>query len=155
MGLVYPLLEFSIREDLRHRLRNPADRYVCLVAVQHPERSSEGAGADAAAPKIVGTMEMSVRKRVNWWSGDRHIYISNLAVDRHCRRHGVARRLLLVGERISLDWGISTLNLHVMADNAAARRLYHKAGYSPPPRKGGVLGIFQPSRRLLLCKDVV
>ncbi|MGF1514987.1 MAG: GNAT family N-acetyltransferase [Elainellaceae cyanobacterium] len=163
MGLVYPILEFSIREDLRYRLQSSADRYVCLAAMQHFEDPGDRGSPDVTAktavtprlPKIVGTLELSARKPLVWQPGDRRTYVSNLAVDRHCRRLGVARRLLAACESISLDWGISTLSLHVMADNAPARQLYHQAGYVVQPQSGGIGGLFSSSRRLLLHKEVV
>ncbi|MGF1536016.1 MAG: GNAT family N-acetyltransferase [Elainellaceae cyanobacterium] len=142
------MLEFSIREDLRYRLQRSANHYVCLVAIQH------FATADSVEPKIVGTVEMSARSLPAWWPSDRLTYLSNLAVDRRSRRLGVARKLLAACEHISLDWGVSTLSLHVMADNTPARQLYHQAGFSLQ-RQGGIGGLFQSSSRLLLHKDLV
>ena len=166
IGLVQPLFRFGIREDLRYRLQKSANHYACLVAVYHPqptlpltghggERSS---APSVSAPKIVGTLELSVRRQF-WWTSDRYIYISNVAVDHHYRRRGVARRLLQASEGVGQDWGLSVLNLHVMADNTAARQLYHRAGYTMRNDKSSFDNLLQRSslqgsRRILLSKTI-
>ncbi|MGB3614163.1 MAG: GNAT family N-acetyltransferase, partial [Elainellaceae cyanobacterium] len=167
MGLVQPVVQFGIREDLRYRLQKPASHYACLVAVHHPESPALLSTGDSCdrhmAPKIVGTLELSVRRRF-WWTSDRYLYISNLAVDRHHRRRGVARQLLQASEGVSRDWGLSSLNLHVMADNMPARQLYRRAGYTVQNNRTSFDGLFQRTeiqrtlfqrpQLILLRKDV-
>ena len=148
-GLLQPLLQFGIREDLRYRLQQPATQYVCLTAVGSLSPSSTG----SRLSQIIGTLELSVRRQL-WWTGDRHVYISNVAVDRRFRRRGVARKLLQASEGVSRSWGLSNLSLHVMADNAAARQLYGQAGYTVADSKRSFDIPFQSSKRILLQKDI-
>ncbi|PSR16598.1 N-acetyltransferase [filamentous cyanobacterium CCP3] len=119
---VYPFIRLGIQEDLKQRLKAQSPRYACLMAM-----SSAGATPlDEAA--IAGTIEASLRQP--WpWQGDRHIYISNLAVGQSFRRQGIASALLQSCEQLAQQWRIYELRLHVMEDNLAAQALYGKAGF--------------------------
>ncbi|MBE9158471.1 GNAT family N-acetyltransferase [Nodosilinea sp. LEGE 06152] len=145
---VYPFIRLGIQEDLKQRLKAQSPRYACLMAM-----SSAGA-TPADGPAIAGTVEASLRQP--WpWQGDRHIYISNLAVGQSFRRQGIASALLQSCEQLAQQWRIYDLRLHVMEDNLAAQALYRKAGF----------GVFQTedtpaswiglqARRLLLRKTI-
>ncbi|MBD2111010.1 MULTISPECIES: GNAT family N-acetyltransferase [Cyanophyceae] len=122
---VYPFIRLGIYEDLKQRLKAQSPRYACLAAVAIPTAGSIASNEEAVA----GTVEASLRQP--WpWQGDRHVYISNLAVDQTFRRQGVALTLLRSCEQVAQRWGIRELQLHVMEDNLAARALYRKAGFS-------------------------
>ena len=122
---VYPFIRLGIYEDLKQRLKAQSPRYACLAAVTTPTAESTATSGEA----IAGTVEASLRQP--WpWQGDRHVYISNLAVDQTFRRQGVALTLLRSCEQVAQRWGIRELQLHVMEDNLAARALYRKAGFS-------------------------
>ncbi|MBD2233588.1 GNAT family N-acetyltransferase [Phormidium tenue] len=122
---VYPFIRLGIYEDLKQRLKAQSPRYACLAAVATPTSGSTATSGEA----IAGTVEASLRQP--WpWQGDRHVYISNLAVDQTFRRQGIAITLLRSCEQVAQRWGIRELQLHVMEDNLAARALYRKAGFS-------------------------
>jgi ribosomal protein S18 acetylase RimI-like enzyme len=133
-GFFYPLLRMGIYEDLRSRLRTKAPRYACLVALR-----SLGSGqanlhqlvhVTGIGDKPVGTVELAVRPAQVWQSRrGSYLYLSNLAVQPEYRRHGVAQQLLQTCEQMALDWGYENLYLHVLENNAAARRLYRREGY--------------------------
>lgn len=58
-------------------------------------------------------------------------YISNLAVHNEFRRKGAATALVLESENVVRDsWGKPRLHLRVEEDNAAARAMYERCGYS-------------------------
>ncbi|MFQ4135761.1 GNAT family N-acetyltransferase [Nodosilinea sp. PGN35] len=147
---VYPFIRLGIHEDLKQRLKAQSPRYACLAAVAafDPEPLADNNAA------IAGTVEAALRQP--WpWQGDRHVYISNLAVDLNFRRRGIALLLLRSCEEVAQRWGIYELHLHVMEDNLAARALYHKAGFSvvqPEDSPASWLGL--QARRLLLHKTL-
>ena len=59
-------------------------------------------------------------------------YVLNLCVDPEFRRKGLARRLMMVSERLIRDvWGDTEIYLHVEDDQVAANYLYEKIGYVP------------------------
>lgn len=145
---VYPFIRLGIQEDLKQRLRAQSPRYACLAAVSV---LSDGA-VKTCEKAIAGTVEASLRQP--WpWQGDRHLYISNLAVDQGFRRQGIATTLLQSCEQVAQRWQLSELRLHVMEDNLAARALYRNAGFSQVQAEDSPaswLGL--QARRLLLRK---
>lgn len=147
---VYPFIRLGIYEDLKQRLKAQSPRYACLAAIAAPTAGSTATHGDA----IAGTVEASLRQP--WpWQGDRHVYISNLAVDQTFRRQGIALTLLRSCEQVAQRWGIRELHLHVMEDNLAARALYRKAGFSVVQTEDSPaswLGL--QARRLLMHKTL-
>jgi len=131
LGWIYPILRLGIYEDLRNRLANSPDYYVCLVAVSSNSTGSSVNQSPITTDVLVGTVEMGLRSP-NVWIASRSRqfpYLSNLAVHPQYRRLGVAQQLLSRGESIAKQWGYSQLYLHVLEDNHPAKRLYFKAGY--------------------------
>jgi ribosomal protein S18 acetylase RimI-like enzyme len=147
-GWFYPLLRLGIYEDLRNRLRSPSNNHQCLVAI-----ASMGDRA-VAREYLAGTVEIALRRSISWGdSSYQYPYISNLAVQRSCRRQGVAQQLLLCCESTALQWGCKDLYLHVLESNQQARQLYLKAGYQVEQVDSAWNAwCLQPSPRLLLRK---
>lgn len=56
-------------------------------------------------------------------------YLSNVCVTPAVRRRGVARALMAAAEAAAAGAGVRHLYVHVVADNAAAERLYVGAGF--------------------------
>lgn len=171
MSYVYPFLQLSIYEDLRHRIRSKGEHYLCIVAMLVKDSKSTENLSTIGGQDLVGTVEISVRSRhrnvvlslqqngplsFNPWQLDdvEYAYLSNLAVDADYRRLGVARQLLNFCENRVLEWGFCDLYLHVLENNYSARRLYHKAGYRLEEVEWtfGSLLFGQP-RKLLLRKS--
>jgi ribosomal protein S18 acetylase RimI-like enzyme len=141
---LYPLLRFSIYEDLKQRLQSEHPHYQCLTAIA-PDRQNH-------RYLVVGTVEIAYRQPTLWaFNRPQQVYLSNLAVQAGCRRRGVARKLLEAAEQLSLAWGFRELYLHVMADNTQARLLYKTMGYQLHQVEPTVLSMLnlQPSRLLL------
>lgn len=137
--LLYGLLRLSIFEDLRQRVTFPRSRQVCWVAI---DRSGDMArervvtrGGWSSGESITGTIEMDVRQRLSWTTTGwpfgltNYVYLSNLAVANQDRRRGVASQLLRHCEDQAQRWKFTAIYLHVMEDNAAARRVYSRLGY--------------------------
>lgn len=150
-NFVYPLLQFTIREDLRYRLRSHSPLYCCLVAKLRPQQNF----ALDLENTVVATAEIALRSN-SFWSSDRAFpYISNLAVARDYRRLGIGSQLLNKCEQIALDWGYRETRLHVLDSNYCAKQLYCNYGYQ-------ISGIesnwgnfwFDSSPRLLLKKSI-
>ncbi|MEM9977559.1 MAG: GNAT family N-acetyltransferase [Cyanobacteria bacterium P01_D01_bin.2] len=117
---LYPLMRMAIQEDIKRRLSSSSHRYGCLVVVHRPA---------AAGPKIVGTVEISLRSQFWQPLQPRRPYIANVAIEPYHRRLGLAQQMLLACESIGQDWGVRQLYLHVATDNPSAIALYRKIGY--------------------------
>jgi ribosomal protein S18 acetylase RimI-like enzyme len=146
-GWAFPLIRFSIYEDLKHRLSSPAPHHICLVAVDI---------STASNPRLVGTVELNVRFNDSWGhTGKSFPYLSNLAVHPQYRRHGVASHLLSTCEKFSHEWGFHDLYLHVLEDNHQAQQLYFKLGYKVHKLESSWnTFLFGGSRQILLHKHV-
>lgn len=141
---IYPFLQFTIGEDIRHRLRSHAPHYCCLVAKIAPpnyapasatvsgnrelSRSRDSNILDRNV-KVVGTIEIALRSPSLWSTAAQYPYISNLAVADQYRGLGIGKQLLAKCQQIAQEWGYSETRLHVLDNNDAAKRLYYKDGY--------------------------
>ena len=146
----YPVLEFTITEDLRYRLRSHSPLYCCLVAksIQQPNLDNTSGSI------VVATVEIALRSH-SFWSGDRpYPYISNLAVAQNYRRLGIGTQLLDKCEQIASDWGYHEIRLHVLDSNDAAKQLYCDRGYQISQIEPNWGMWFDRSRRLLLKKAI-
>lgn len=145
---VYPLLRFSIYEDLKQRLQAAPAHYTCLAAIA-PVAPTPQSG-------LVGTVEVSLR-RYSLWSTHRprHLYLSNLAVREAARRQGIARQLLLACEQTAQSWGFGELYLHVMEDNLRARQVYQQAGYHLYRTEVTLFSLLSGQPRRLLLRKVL
>ncbi len=133
-GWLHPIWRLGIYEDLRVRLRSSSAHCICLVALDPPPEPPCDYESAVKSPAgdcvIVGTVEMALRCIKPWTLGMTQFpYLSNLAIADSYRRQGGASQLLQACEDIALDWGFHDLYLHVLDNNRAARRLYHKEGY--------------------------
>jgi ribosomal protein S18 acetylase RimI-like enzyme len=143
----YPFIRLGIQEDLKQRLKAQSPRYACLAALPLPTDDNHNAA-------IAGTVEVTLRQP--WpWQGDRHVYISNLAVAQEFRRQRIATALLQSCEQLAQRWQVDELHLHVMEDNAAAQALYRQAGFQIDQAEETPASWFGlQARRLLLRKTL-
>jgi ribosomal protein S18 acetylase RimI-like enzyme len=58
-----------------------------------------------------------------------HAWIYDIEVESHRRGQGWGRRLMEEAERITREWGLSSLRLNVFGDNEVARNLYRSQGF--------------------------
>ena len=153
--LIYPLLRLGIYEDLKTRLNSYRAQYACLAAAR-PWQAAQLSGVQSGRDELVGTVEISCRPTYVWMlNQQRYLYLSNLAVDPRFRRQGVARQLLQACEQLALEWGFKDIYLHVMEDNAQARRLYSRAGFRLKSIEWSFsANLFGKPRRLLMHKPL-
>lgn len=151
---IYPFLQFTIDEDLRHRLRSHSPLYSCLVAKLHKYQSENSEQYDLEGA-IVGTAEITLRSASFWSSEVQYPYISNLAVRKDYRRLGIGSQLLAKCEQIALDWGYRETRLHVLDKNDSAKQLYCHNGYQISQIETNWKHLwFDYSPRLLLKKRI-
>ena len=153
---IYPLLQFTINEDLRHRLRSQSPLYCCFVAkLALPNSQIQNILKCDSDMIIVGTIEIALRSHFWWSASPQYPYISNLAVAEDFRRLGIGSKLLAKCEQTALDWGYQETRLHVLDRNDTAKQLYCGSGYqiSQIESNWGNLW-FDYSPRLLLRKQI-
>lgn len=155
---IYPFLQFTISEDIRHRLRSQAPHYCCLVAKlvsQGYQNSVTQRNLGDSSPIVVGTIEIALRSPSLWSNSVQYPYISNLAVDKNYRRLGIGQQLLAKCEQAAIDWGYSETHLHVLDNNDAAKQLYGSGGYQISQIEANWSNMwFDYSPRLLLKKQI-
>jgi ribosomal protein S18 acetylase RimI-like enzyme len=145
LSFLQPLLKLGVYEDLRSRLRGKTAYYSCLVGVEVTKSTWK------TKEKVIGTIELSLRHGFH----GHYLYISNLAVIHSHRRQGIAQKLLLQCEQIASEWGYDTLNLHVLDDNYAAKKLYLSNGYKVSETELTWPTLFSyGSKRLFLQKNI-
>ncbi|MGY6529051.1 MAG: GNAT family N-acetyltransferase [Cyanobacterium sp.] len=144
MGWLYPLMKMGIAEDLRDRIYSNNSDYCCLIAVI-PATTTE-------KEKIVGTLEISLRKISGWSNKQKSPYISNLAVKKEFRRQGIATQLLEKCEEIAHNWGHKNLSLHVLAENKTGQTVYLQNGYTIKQEETNLYSLFIKSKRRLLLE---
>ena len=148
---VYPLFKLGVCQDLRGRLQNQdqdSDN-LCLVAVMISKMGRE------ISQSVVGTVELSFRKRSYWYNHQKYAYIANLAVSKNFRRRGIASKLLIKCEQIARQRNFAQISLHVLAGNKIGQGLYLKNGYDIEQVETDLYSLFVTSkRRLLLTKSL-
>jgi len=147
---LYWLMRVGIQEDIKTRLKTPANQYACLVAIALDMNSAQSTG------EVIGTAEISQRPCEAWrFFPPKRAYLSNLAIAPGRRRQGAANQLIATCETIALSWGYHRVYLHVMSNNSAAQALYSKAGYQRCEVSNPILaGLGIRPERLLLFKQL-
>ncbi|MCY7407951.1 MAG: GNAT family N-acetyltransferase [Alkalinema sp. CAN_BIN05] len=119
---MHPIAQAGIQADLKMRMERKS-LYQAFVAVDPDLNSNSILGA------VVGTVEVTLQKPNRSCQPTSYAYLASLTVARDYRRLGVAQQLIQACERQVGLWNQSDLYLHVLAENAAARRLYLQLGY--------------------------
>ena len=157
---IYPFLQFTISEDIRHRLHSQSPHYCCFVAKFTPQNNQisfldHRHSQQNSDSIVVGTIEIALRSSSLWSNAVQYPYISNLAVHQNYRRSGVGNQLLARCEEIALKWGYTETRLHVLDSNDAAKQLYCNNGYQISQIEANWNNLwFDYSPRLLLKKQI-
>lgn len=85
--------------------------------------------AEDESQGIVGYIRLQTQ--IDYFSGEKHGYIANIAVDKVFEGLGIGRRLLATAEKWSQEKGYDKLKLHVFAENKRAQQVYEKNGFHP------------------------
>ncbi len=72
-----------------------------------------------------------LQTQIDYFSGEDHGYISDLAVDKAFEGQGVGRALMNKAEEWAGERGYQLLTLYVFAGNTRAQQLYEKSGFRP------------------------
>ena len=75
---------------------------------------------------VIGFLSMEVHREET-----DYIYLDDFSVDKEYRGRGIGTAMLKEAEQYARRLAIDTLVLHVEKNNAAARRLYERHGFSP------------------------
>jgi ribosomal protein S18 acetylase RimI-like enzyme len=116
-------LVMQVLSEMNKKIKyNPAERFVCLVAI------------DEVSNSVVGVVDVSYldEKEVLRILGpgvDGFVYIASMTVHATWRRRGVALELLEAAKLVAKQWSEGAAYLHVYQDNAAAIQLYKKHGF--------------------------
>jgi len=108
------MVQLGIEQDLRDRWRSCSPHHRCWLAI-----------TTTAVPLCVGSVELDLRQ-IN---GTLQPYLSNLAVHPDYRRQGIGQQLLRTVARSVAASNYTSLYLHVLAKNTAARQLYQRCGF--------------------------
>ena len=76
---------------------------------------------------VVGYIRLQTQS--DYFSGEKHGYVANLAVDQSLEGRGLGRMLLEKAEEWTRAKGYARLKLHVFAENRRASQIYENYGY--------------------------
>ncbi len=95
--------------------------------MEQPEPGSTVLIAEAENGAPAGFIHLETQ--TDYFSGEKHGYISDLAVLREYEGQGLGRLLLSAAEDWARQAGFRLLTLYVFAGNIHAKRIYEKAGF--------------------------
>ncbi len=98
-------------------------------ALEEPERDAAILVAEDDTQGPVGFIHLQTQ--IDYFSGERHGYISDVAVSKSVEGRGVGRLLLEAAESWARSNGYRLLTLYVFAANARARQVYERDGFQP------------------------
>jgi GNAT superfamily N-acetyltransferase len=81
---------------------------------------------DAASGVEVGGLWVAVAEE----DGKRHLWVFEIQVYEPYRRRGYGTQAFLAMEEKAREMGVTSIGLHVFADNLPARAMYRKLGYA-------------------------
>jgi ribosomal protein S18 acetylase RimI-like enzyme len=98
-------------------------------AMEEPEPDSVILIAEAESQGLAGFVHLQTQ--TDYFNGEMHGYISDLAVDQRFEGRGIGRMLLEAAEDWARAKGYPLLTLYVFAGNKRAQSLYEKHGFAP------------------------
>jgi len=119
----FNLPPWRTREDL-----DGASYATLKEAMENPKDGSAMFIAEDAAGQPAGFIHLQVQ--TDYFTGEKHGHISDLAVDAAFEGMGVGRMLLGAAEDWALEQGFRLLTLYVFEGNAHAQQVYEKNGFS-------------------------
>jgi ribosomal protein S18 acetylase RimI-like enzyme len=82
---------------------------------------------DETEGQLVGFIRLQTQ--TDYFTGKKHGYISNVAVEKSFEGKGIGRMLLEKAEMWARDKGYDLLTLHVFVENKRAQQIYEKKGF--------------------------
>ena len=127
LSLVSRFSEFDLPEWRRVNDIDNTNRLALLKAMRQPEG---GSAIFVAEDEIAGPVGfIHLQTQVDYFSGEKQGYISDMAVDSSFEGRGVGRMLLETAANWSRERGDALLTLYVFAGNIHAQHIYEKNGF--------------------------
>jgi ribosomal protein S18 acetylase RimI-like enzyme len=104
-----------------------ANRSFLEQAMKEPAPNAAIFIAETESGDFAGFIHLQTQ--TDYFSGEKHGYISDLAVAQEFECHGIGRQLLETAEEWARSSGYHLLTLYVFAGNSRARRIYEKYGF--------------------------
>jgi len=127
-ALVTRLSEFDLPE---WRQADQIDHTNVSAVITAMEQSEPGTAIfvaeDVTAGQLVGFIRLQTQ--FDYFTGEKHGYISNIAVDKSFEGQGIGRMLLAKAEMWAREKGYGLLSLHVFVENERAQRIYDENGF--------------------------
>lgn len=136
LSLVARFSDFALPE---WRRSDDIDKTNRLVLQEALENSAPDSAIFVAEEEESGTLAgfVHLQTQTDYFSGEQHGYISDLAVDTSFEGQGVGRLLLETAEDWARSKNYHLLTLYVFAGNIRARHLYEKYGFEQEVLKYG------------------
>lgn len=129
LALVTRFSEFGLPTWRQADEIDHANRAFLEQALKQPEPDSAIFVAEDNGKTLAGFIHLQTQ--TDYFNGEKHGYISDLAVDTFFEGRGIGRLLLETAEEWARTKGYHLLTLYVFAGNTHAQRLYEKQGFKP------------------------
>ena len=96
-------------------------------AIHAPEPDSAIFIAETEDGRLAGFIHLQTQ--ADYFNGEKHGYISDIAVDSSFEGQGIGRAMMAKAEEWAAQQGYGLLTLYVFAGNARAQQMYEKFGY--------------------------
>ena len=127
LSLVSRFSEFEIPDWRSDQEIDNANRTLLQKAMKHPKPDSAIFIAEDETGIPAGFIHLQTQ--TDYFNGEKHAYISDLAVDKSFEGKGIGSLLLDKAEEWVLQKDYGFLTLYVFAGNKHARHLYEKRGF--------------------------
>jgi ribosomal protein S18 acetylase RimI-like enzyme len=128
LSLVQRFTEFDLPEWRTKAEIDQANEHSLLKAMDQPEPGSTILIAEDENGTPAGFIHLQTQ--TDYFNGEKHGYISDVAVSQAFEGQGIGRMLLDAAETWSREQGFRLLTLYVFAGNTHAQRIYEKHGFA-------------------------
>ena len=128
LSLVSRFSEFELPDWRETDDIDNTNRLALIKAMEQPEPESAIFVAEDENARPIGFIHLQTR--VDYFSGEKQGYISDIAVDSSFEGRGIGHMLLKTAENWSREQGYALLTLFVFAGNTHALQAYEKNGFA-------------------------
>jgi len=128
LSLVSRFSEFELPDWRESDDIDNTNRLALIKAMEQPEPESAIFIAEDETDGLAGFIHLQTR--IDYFSGEKQGYISDVAVDSSFEGRGIGHMLLKTAENWSREQGYALLTLFVFAGNTHALRVYEKNGFA-------------------------
>jgi len=127
LSLVTRFSEFTLPDWRSINEIDSANHALLLKSIQTPEPDSIIFIAEDENASPVGFIHLQTQ--TDYFNGEKHGYISDLAVEKSFEGKGVGKLLIHEAEEWAIQKGYHILTLYVFSGNTHAQHLYEKRGF--------------------------